>query len=285
MNVEFDHTLLSSFYLWFENELLKSNAYITGIENQFKKIPAKDIPSNYYAYQGGYRQLVADASIEAPNSGFYVNGNFVPSSGSNFWLDYDNGRIIVPKSSGVNLTITGLCSVKEINTYISNEDDEHLILHGDFREEGQSNPYYFGKDDKLDEKTYFLPACFISLGSSDNRPFAFGGEETTQHKIKVLVLTKDNYLLDAVLSKFRDSSRKTFKLINYKDYPYGAFGAIKNEPYSYEDFVSGQNNGCSSIENANSYKITNADLKARLNKSFSIGFIDFNISTQRFPRL
>ena len=284
MNVQFDHILLSSFYLWFENELLNANAYITGLENQFKKISAKDIPQNYYAYQGGYRQLVAESSIDSPNSGFYVNGNFIPSSGNGFWLDYNNGRIIVPKASGASLNITGLCSVKEINTYISNEEEEHLVMHGDFREEGQTNPYWFGKEDKLDEKTYFLPACFISLGASDNDPFAFGGEETTKHRIKVLVLTQDNYLLDATLSKFRDCARKSFKLINYEDYPYGAFDSIKNEPYSYSEFISGIDNGCSPIDDVNSYKITSADLKAKLNKSFSVGFIDFDISTNRFPR-
>ena len=40
MKAQFDQTLLSSFYLWFENYLLKDNskAYSTGASNTFKYV-------------------------------------------------------------------------------------------------------------------------------------------------------------------------------------------------------------------------------------------------------
>lgn len=289
MKSQFDHILLSSFYLWFEKELLssRSKAYITGLSNEFKRTPDPKLPSSYYAYQGAYRQLVAENDVDVPNSGVFINGNFVSGGSVGIFIDYDNGRVIAPKSSGV-LTITGNSTVKEINTYISNDDDEELILHGDFREFGQTKPYWFGKDDKLDEKTYFLPACFISIASSDNKEFCFGGEEDTKTRIRVVVLTKDNYLVDSVLSLFRDSARKTFTHVPYRDYPYGKFGFVKDFPYAYDTLVSEWENDHSKrtfIEKVTTSKVVNTDLRKNIGKNFSIGFLDFDLSTHRFPRL
>lgn len=285
MKAQFDHSLLSSFYLWFEHELLDSEAYVTGVQNQFKNISITGIPSNYVCYQGAYRQLVADNSINAPNTGFFVNGSFTPIDSPNFWVDYENGRIFLPKASGQSLSITGENSIKEVNTYISNDDDVHLIMHGDFKEEGVSTPYWFSKDDKLDEKTYFLPACFISIGDSSNSEFSFGGEELTNTRARVLVLAKDNYLLDAILSKFRDSARKCFKLISFDDFPYGGFGSLKSHPYSYVDFSLQNGEKDVIIDKVNVSKLRSSEIQAKINKSFSIGFIDFDLQTSRFPRI
>jgi len=290
MKSQFDHILLSSFYLWFENELLssRSKAYITGLSNEFKRVSAPDIPSNYYAYQGAYRQLVAEQSVDVPNSGIFVGGSFVTGSASGVFVDYTNGRIILPKASGASLTITANSTVKEINTYISNDDDEQLIVHGDFREVGQAKPYWYGKDDKLDEKTYFLPACFISLANGENKEFCFGGEEDTKTRIRVAVLTKDNYLLDAVLSYFRDSARKCVTHIPYEDFPYGKFNSIKSFPYNYAVLKASQpqeHSNKSYIEKVIDSKIVNPDMRKNLGKNFSIGFLDFDLSTHRFPRL
>ena len=64
--------------------------------------------------------------------------------------------------------------------------------------------YFYNKDSKLDEKIYFLPACIISLVNSDNEEFAFGGEEDTKSRIRVIVLTSNEFILDGVVSRSRD---------------------------------------------------------------------------------
>lgn len=290
MKSQFDQTLLSSFYLWFENQLLsvKSEAYVTGLENKFKLTPAVDIPSNYYSYQGAYKQLVAESGVSTPNSGFYVNGSFTPIDSPNFFVDFNNGRVIVPKASGANLIISGASTVKEINTYISYDDDEKLIMHGDFREADDSYPYFIGKDEKLDENVMFLPACFINIASSDNKEFSFGGEEETKNRIRVAVLTRDNYLIDAVLSLFRDKVREKITHVPYEQYPYGVFDSLKSYPYSYDSLIASQpciSQNVSHIEKVTASKITSQNLKQNLGRSFSFGFIEFDVSTYRFPRL
>ncbi len=290
MNTQFDHILLSSFYLWFEHELISSNskAYVTNLSNEFKKINFTDLPSNVYGYQGMYRQLVADNSVDVINSGIFINGNFISGGTPNIFLDYDNGRVIVPKASGASLTITANSTVKEINTYIANDDDEHLLIHGDFVEQNASQPYFYNKDNQLDEKTYFLPACFISLTNSENEEFSFGGEENTKTRIHVTVVTKDDYLLDSVLSYFRDRAREMIVHIPYEQYPYGRFSSIKNYPYSYEALKNSQtitSANVSLIDKVSCSKITNSAVRKAINKDFSVGFLDFDLETYRFPRI
>ena len=292
MKAQFDHIVLSSFYLWFESHLLstKVQAYNTNLPNNFKAITAYDVPTGYIAYQGEFRQLVADTGIPNFNSGFYVNGSFVSAntSTSNIFVDYDNGRLIVPQASGAALPISGSFAVKEVNTYITNEDEEQLLLHGDFIENGQSYPYFYNNTEKLDEKAYFLPACFISLANADNAAFSLGGEEETKTRIKVTVLTKDNYTLDAVLSAFRDTARETIVHVPYEQFPYGAFFSLKSYPYSYSQLVSGQpylTSNRSFISDVTVSKIVNETVRQKINKNVLIGFLDFELSTYRFPRL
>ena len=120
MKAQFDQKLISSFYLWFENELLGDSisAYRTGVANSYQYIDAFDVPAGYYAYQGQQRQLVAEYDVSVPNSGIFVGGEFVSGGQANVYTDYSNGRIIVPASSGTALDITSVSTVKEVNIYL-----------------------------------------------------------------------------------------------------------------------------------------------------------------------
>ena len=291
MKAQFDQTLLSSFYLWFENYLLKdeSKAYSTGASNTFKYVGFSDIPSSHYGYQGQFKQLVAEHSVDVPNSGFFSDGGFVTGnydSNGNIFTDYDNGRIIVPAASGTGLTLTANSTVKEVNTYISYDGDLETILHSDFKEAGASFPYQYSKDSELDEQIFFLPACFISLASSVNEEFSFGGEENTESRIRVMILSSDNYIMDSVMSLFRDSVREIFNNIPYEDFPYGPFFSIKSFPYNYSTLSSNVSNPVKThIDNVTASKVVSEQLRENLNKGISIGFIDFDLCTYRFPRL
>jgi len=291
MKAQFDQTLLSSFYLWFENYLLKdkSKAYSTDASNTFKYVDFADVPSSHYGYQGQFKQLVGEYDVDVPNSGFFSDGGFVTGnndSNGGVFTDYDNGRLIFPSASGTGLTLTANSTVKEVNTYISYDGDLANILHSDFKEAGASFPYQYSKDSELDEQIFFLPACFISLASSDNAEFSFGGEENTESRVRVMILSSDNYIMDSVMSLFRDSVRSDFKNVPYEDFPYGPFYSIKNYPYKYDSLISGLTDPeTTHIENVNVSKVVSEQLRENLNKGISIGFIDFDLCTYRFPRL
>lgn len=239
MKAQFDQQLVSSFYLWFENKLLSDNvhAYQTGINNSYQYVESYNLPTGYYAYQGNYRQLAAEYDIDLPNSGIFVNGSFVSGGQSDFYMDYNNGRVIFPQASGQDLSITSVSTVKEVNTYLSNDYPEQVLLESDFFVDGELVPNLSNNPSKLDENTFFLPACFIFPSISENEVLCFGGEEDTQSDFRVMVLAKDNFTLDAILSCFRDGARECIPLIEFEDFPYGEFFSVKSFPYRYSDLI------------------------------------------------
>jgi hypothetical protein len=291
MKAQFDHQLLMSFYLWFENQLLKDDikAYKTGLSNTFKYVDFNDVPNNFVGYQGQFRQLVAEDGVDTPNSGFFVDGGFVTGNNSEnggVYTDYNNGRIIFPAASGQSLNITANSTVKEVNTYTSNDDDLSILLHSDFIEEGQSEQYLYSKEAKLDEKAYFLPACIVSLVNSENEEFAFGGEEDTKSRIRVIALAKNEFILDGIVSKCRDLVRNNITHIPYDSLPYGQSFTLKSFPYQYDTLkeAQGTNALVSHINKVSPTTVVSETVRQSLNKNIGIAFIDFDLSTYRFPR-
>lgn len=286
MKAQFDQQLVSSFYLWFENKLLSDNvhAYQTGVNNSYQYVDYYNLPDGYLAYQGNYRQLAAEYDIDLPNSGVFVNGSFVSGGQSGFYMDYNNGRIIFPEASGQDLSITSVSTVKEVNTYLSNDYPEQVLIESDFFVDGELVPNLANKTSKLDENTFFLPACFIFPSISENEVFCFGGEEDTQSDFRVMVLAKDNFTLDAILSCFRDGARECIPLIEFEDFPYGEFFSVKNFPYRYSDLVLNSTKSAF-IEKVKASRVGGGVDQGKLDrKVFRIGFLDFNMSTYRFPR-
>ena len=294
MKAQFDQNVLSSFYLWFENKLLsdKAKAYAINLDNAFTSGNFPDIPSSHIAFQGKYRSLVGEYDIDQPNSGFFLGNHFITGNydqNGEVFTDYENGRLIFPKASGAaigNTALTANSTVKEVNTYITNDTDAQVIIHSDFKDSATELPYQYGKTGEYDETTYFLPACFISQASSDNTEFSFGGEEDTRSNMRVMVLSFDNYTLDSVMSLFRDSVREDITHIPYESFPYGFSFSIKDFPYNYDTLVAAQSNPDKShIMDVSASKVVSEKIRENLNKNISIGFLDFELCTYRFPRL
>jgi hypothetical protein len=294
MKAQFDQNVLSSFYLWFENRLLGSSAkaYQINLDNAFTSGSFSDVPDTHIAFQGKYRSLVGEYDVDNPNSGFFLGNDFITGNydkNGGVFTDYENGRLIFPQASGAEIGSTSLTAnstVKEVNTYITNDTDAQIILHSDFKDSATELPYQYGKTAEYDETTYFLPACFISVASSDNTEFSFGGEEDTRTRMRVMILSFDNYTLDSVLSLFRDTVRRDITHIPYEDFPYGFSFSLKDFPYSYDNLVASQSNPTKShIQEVSVSKIVSERIRENLNKNISVGYIDFELCTYRFPRL
>ena len=84
MKAQFDQNILSSFYLWFENQLLSDSAkaYKVDLSNAFISGSFSDIPPSHIAFQGKYRSLVGEHQVENPNSGFFLGNEFITGD---FW--------------------------------------------------------------------------------------------------------------------------------------------------------------------------------------------------------
>ena len=161
MKAQFDQNILSSFYLWFENRVLgdSSKAYKTNLDNAFTSGSFPDIPSTHIGFQGKYRSLVGEYNVDNPNSGFFLGNNFITGDydTSSVYTDYENGRLIFPQASGAvigDTALTANSTVKEVNTYITNDTDAQVILHSDFKDSTTALPSQYSKTGDLEEKTH-----------------------------------------------------------------------------------------------------------------------------------
>lgn len=276
---QFDHNLLSSFYLYLDNQLVVDNECIqSGLSQQFTFSNLDpSLPSDLVGYYCSDRQL---SPYNSP-SGVYVSGTFVPE---NFTygpiIDYDKGRILFDSSSGENLTVSGNFNKKEINLYMSNEDEEWILYNKEFNVGGQS---YFQTISGDGVARHTIPAIFIVNQNSEVVPYAFGGEKVDEGMIRCVIITDNNYTFEGVKNICKDLSYKVFDIFSFEDFPFGNFSSIKDAPYTYTGYCA-ENTGLfkTYIEEVKVYNL--ADVVSRkigLPQNIKVGFADFKLCTFR----
>jgi hypothetical protein len=286
MNVGYDHKLLSSFYLWFDDRLnYFAETYKTGQSHTFQYIDTHDIPSNYIAYYSPYRQFVwASDKVVVPDY-VTIDGSTVYDK-NGIYIDYSNGRVLLNTATfgtSQSRVITGTFPYKTVNTYITDETEENVIMNSDFLI-SPINQTFLQQKGGFTDKIYTVPAVFLTLGGSSNKPFAFGGMDETVSTLRGVVITESNYTLDGIMSLFRDSTRTTFSLMDFEDFPMGEFNHIKSHPYKYKTLADAASSYCF-IEDARVAKLTDrVREKIAPSKDYKVGFIDFEISKPRTPR-
>ncbi len=286
MNVGFDHELLSSFYLWCDDRLTYfAEAYQPIETHTFEFVDSIDVPTNYHAYYSPYRQFVWSSDKFLVDDHVEIGGSQVVDK-NGIYIDYNNGRVLVDTAthgSSKTLNIQGDFAYKTVNLYITDETEENVILNSDFII-SPLNQTYMQTAGGFSDQMYTVPAIFLTLSSSTNEPFAFGGMDCTKVNVRSVVVADSNYTLDGVLSIFRDSARTSFKLISFEDFPFGEFHHIKSHPYEYNSLSNSSSAHCF-IDEVRVSKLTDRSReKITGSKDYKIGFIDFQISKPRTPR-
>jgi hypothetical protein len=278
---QFQHRATTSFFLWFDNYLLKKGQAYSNKTGKFYNYSDDRLDSRYKAFGSPYKQWVTDSSIAGADvpSGVWINNTFTSRS-NNLILDFENGRTLV---SGVadTATITGAFAVKDFNIYFTNEGEEDLLVDKKYN----SNPRIFSSaQNYVQPYDQVVPAIFLSSESINNQPFAFGGEDTTKISMKAVVMAENAYQLDGALSIFADSQNEVITNIPFTGHPLNEYGDLKNGSYSYEALkTQNQNNSLFFIEEVVTSKLTDKARKSLANDLY-VGFIDFEIHQQRYPR-
>lgn len=278
---QYIHTLSSSFALWADHVLLKRGLAYTNKTGQFINYVDDRLPNGWKAWGSPDKQWVSDSSVTGANipSGVFVNSNFSGRS-NGLILDYENGRIL---TSGISSSaiITGSYSVKEINVYASNQDEESLIVE-------KTQEYVDQKIGTSINTRYLLPydqkipAVFVNVQTQENKPFALGGMDKTINKINLVAITQTPYQLDGVLGLFADTADEIFKEIPFESYPHTEQGDLKSPPYNYETLAASSSEYYT-IDEVKSSKATDS-LRRSLGTQLYIGFVDMEISKPRYPR-
>jgi hypothetical protein len=281
MKPQFKHELMTSFMLWFDHELLqKGEAY----SNQTGFLYYDDdsrLPSPYKAYASPYKQWVNDSSISGDTNPVIPTSFNGYDRTDNIIFDFENGRIIETGGAfGTDEVLSGTFAVKDFNIYLTNETEEDLILENKF----EVNSRYLMNPSAVKPYDQMVPAIFLNCEFMRNEGFAFGGEDRTTNIIKAVVLAENSYQLDGALSIFADSARKVISKIPFSKHPSTEYNDIKNGSYNYITLANTYlNSNPYYIEDVTVSKISQK-AQSKIPSDLQIGFVDFEISTNRYPR-
>jgi len=285
----YQHKLLTSFYLWFDHYLLdKGEAYKNFQGTDFYNYSDERI-QNKTVFGSPYKQWVYDKSIEnaviptiSGEAGSLTNPSGNTTGTSGLLIDYDNGRVLFNDGVSSSANISGGYAVKNFNTYVSNQNEESLIMEGKYK----LNARYTRELTYVAPYDEVTPAVFLSTTTSNNEPFAFGGEDNTISNITAVAFAENTYQLDGILSIFADSTKEIFNGVPYTGAPLDEYGNIKSTyptGYDYKNVANNNSTDIFFIQNTTVSKISD-----RMDKFIPVplyvGFIDFEINKYRFPR-
>ena len=286
MKPTFTHNVINSFFLWFDNFLMtKGDAYKTYTTKLYNYEDPR-LGGDKVVYGSPYKQWVYDKNITGTTtpSGFTINNQFVSTGTSGMKIDFDNGRIIFNSGVSTDLNVTGTYSVKEVNSYITDQPEDNLIIENKF----VTNSRFTVSENYIAPYNPVTPCIFASIETAHNTAFAFGGEDETKCIIKVVAFCENLYQLDGVLSIFGDSYNEIFSLIPMTGHPLGEFNELKTgvypTGYNYKNLSNAYNSQTLFISHVETSKIRDSVIK-ELNPILHIGFLDFEIKTYRYPRL
>jgi hypothetical protein len=274
----FQHKLVTSTMLWFDNFFLKKAEAFTNQTGTFSYYYDETLPDGFSAFGTPYKQLVYDSSINgaAITNGAYVNGFFKNFNNTDFILDNNNARII---ASGIptGANITGSFSVKDINLYFSNDTEENIIINASEKlHQDLVHPYnhYQPYEQKI-------PAIYLTNNSFTNTAFALGGMNESITKVTAVAMTLEAFQLDAFLSVFGDAFNENISLCDFDSEPLNEFGSLKTGYYSYNDIKSKYNQDHLFVKYVNPAKMSDKIRQNTLREMY-VGFVDLDLSIYRY---
>ena len=122
---------------------------------------------------------------------------------------------------------------------------------------------------------------------SRNEEIAFGGKDQTEFDVRAIVLSDDQFKLDAVSSIFRDRTKTFVPLIPESDMPFNSLGDFtNNQQYNYTGLASSASTTGVFIDNVYATKIGGITYSQKTNVNpdvFSM-ILDFELTDIREPR-
>lgn len=278
---QFQHKATTSFFLWFDNYLIRKGEAFSNKSCKFYYYSDDRLDPRFKTFGSPYKQWVSDSSISGAiiPTGVLING-ISKGRQDGVIFDFDNGRIL---SSGISQvdSVSGSFAVKDFNIYFTNETEEDLLIDRKY----VANPrVYSPEENYINPYDSVVPAIFLSSSSIKNEPFAFGGEDTTKIIMKAVILAENSYQLDGVLSLFADSNNETIVTIPSSGHPITEYGDLKTGYYSFQEYKSHfSENPLFYINSVETSKLTDKASKSITNDLY-VGFIDFELHQQRYPR-
>ena len=275
---QFSNKALTSLYLWAENRYLNSCQAYQNYTSRLYYQPDSSLGTGYVAYAAPFKQWVYDSGINGANILQSISGGAVGelTRASGLHVDYNGGRIILPASFGTSATITGSYAFKEVNIYLTNEDQASLVSQN----ESFLNPRFKSlPTGATSAGTIQTPAIFVSMLNNKNEPWEIGGIDMCHYNVTMTVMTQTPYQMDGILGVMADGRHQHVPILSVEDDPINEWGDLKSG-YNYNTFSSEKGTPGNLIY-INEIKTSKISDKVKLNQSLYMGFVDVDMS---FPR-
>lgn len=183
MKPQFQHQVVTSFALWLDHIILSRGEAFQNIDSTFYLQNDDRLDPDFVAFASPHKQWVTDSSIENAEviKGITLNNEYIAKNQKGIRYDYNNGRVLVPRLlANESSNVEGIYSVKDFNIYITDQTEEELLIETKFDKNSRFDQEVLGGVKPYDQ---VVPAIFISYEQGYNKPFAFGGQDTTTSDI------------------------------------------------------------------------------------------------------
>jgi|TARA_R110002110_G_scaffold117474_1_gene290432 hypothetical protein len=281
MKALYQHVLLNSFYLWFDNFLTKKGSAYKNYRTDLYHYTDERV-QNKVVFGSPYKQWVYDKNITDAVVNPLISGDSgaIAEGTSGLTFDFDNGRVLFDSDFNTGNNISGNFTVKDFNVYIANQTEETMITEGKYK----TNSRYGRTLTYVPPYDQATPAAFLSLGATTNEPFAFGGIDNTITDITAVIFAENIYQLDGALSVMADSAESVFGNIPFTGSPLTEYGDVKSEYSTGYDYANVASDGdYYMINKVNVSKVSDSSNKT-IPVDLFVGFVDFEVYKYRMPR-
>lgn len=224
----FNHSLITSFYLFLNNSLQNGAQGYTNVTGQL--YPMTDPSTQGFVWAAPYKGWVYDSSVSGATipSGVYTSSGQFLTRASGLVIDWNNGRVISPSNWG---PLSGAYAKPDYNLYQSTEQATNFWLDQVFN----SNPAVVYKATGAPNTPFFAPCIILTNANSQNDPFALGGLDQTRNTMRAYIITnvRGGWIQEGAESWLRDLARTYFALAPYSAAPITASGDLKTGGFNY----------------------------------------------------
>lgn len=229
MQPTYENNLIASLFLYAEHTVAQELVAYQSVTTRLFPTVDPSIPSSYRSYSSPLKGFLYDSGISGAVIINSVSGGGFSAPltrASGIFIDYPNGRVLVPAALGSNLVLTGTASYPELRTYTANETEEAILTQGKYF----VNPRFVSPltASGAPPNTYATPAVFIAPLATHNRAYQLGGTVETKVTMTMTVLAESPYQLSAMLSLWGDKRYSYFPLVPIAADPLNQWGDTKS---------------------------------------------------------
>lgn len=286
MQYQYENRVISSFLVWLDDTICNKGQAWTNYQSLFYSM--NSVFNGYSTYSAPFKQLIYNAGVTGATimTGVYLNGTFVTTGQSGlFNIDYNEGRLYFSTGLAATTVISGNYALKDFNVSLTNQPDEFLL----FETKYEIRPRITRTLSGLAGDTLTYPLIWIKDDGGHNEPFAFGGMDQTNTRIRTFILSDSQFKLDAVNSILKDKVRDYIPLLDDADMPLNNYGGLR-QPFNYSGVSVGKVNQNKAVfidrVDCSKFNVRSQDFTqlTQINPEIHVGIVDFEVSQPRWPR-